>query len=132
MITHEEGLVGLKENIGAGLFVALFGDVAAEHTLLERSAAHLAVAVAGHFESTAQSIDRLDTHTVEAYTLLECLGIVLSTGIELADSLNQFSLWDAATIVTDAHAQSLIDGHLDAFASAHLELVNAVVHHLLE
>ena len=79
-----------------------------------------------------QRIHCLHTHTVQAYTLLEGLAIILTAGVEHAHCLHQLALRDAAAIVAHADALVVGDVNLDALAGMHLKLVDRVVDDLLE
>ena len=80
----------------------------------------------------AQGVDSLHTHTIQTYRLLESLRVVLTTCIEYADSLDEFALRDASTIVANGDAQIFIDIDFNPLASLHLKLVNRVVNDLLQ
>ena len=80
----------------------------------------------------AESIDGLDTHTVESDALLERLGVVLSSGVEHAHCLDEFALRYAASIVAHADTEVVLDVDFDALAGVHLEFVDGVIDNFLE
>ena len=79
-----------------------------------------------------QRIDRLHTHAIQTYRLLEGLRVILTTCIQHADSLDELTLRNATTIVTNGDTQIVVDGDLQAVASLHLELVDGVVDDFLQ
>ena len=80
----------------------------------------------------AERIDGLDTHAVESDTLLECLGVVLSSGVEHAHCLDEFALRYAASIVAHADTEVVVDVDFNAFAGIHFEFVDGVIDDFLE
>ena len=132
LIANEQGVVRFKEDEGTGFFGGIFGHIADELTFLESSPTYLSIPEAGYLETATERIHCLDTHPVQPDTFLECLGIVLTSRIQLTDCLNELALRNAATIVTDAHPKVVLDGHFDFLSGPHLELVDAVVHHFLQ
>ena len=132
LVAHKEGIVRLEEDVCASFFGGVFGHIADELAFLESRPTHLAVAEAGHLESAAEGIHRLDTDPVQSHALLERLGVILTARVELAHRLDELALRNASTVVADAHAEVVLDGHFDFLSGSHLELVDAVVHHLFQ
>ena len=134
LVVLEQGVavVGFEENECAVLIGGGSGGVASELALLEHEMAHLAVAIGLHLEVATEEIDCLDADTIESYGLLEGFGVVLTTGVELADSLNELALRDASTIVADRDTEIVLNIYLDALASVHTKLINGVVDDFLE
>ena len=58
-----------------------------------------------HFEMGAQGIDSLHTHAIQTNGLLESLGIKLTTGVQNADTLDEFALGYASTIVANRNTE---------------------------
>ncbi len=131
-IVFEERSVRLKEDCCAVLVLSLFGDVAFEVAFAEHYLACLSVAVALHLETVAQGIDCLKAHTVQSYTLLERLTVVLATRIEHRHGFHYFAEWNATSVVANRHTEIVVDIYFDAFSGTHLELVDAVVDDFLE
>ena len=132
LIAHKERIVRLEEDGCSGFFRGVFGHIAYQPTFLESRPTHLSVTETRHFETAAQGIHRLDTNPIQTDTLLERLGIVLTTGIQLTDRLNELALRNTPAIVADAHTKIVFDGHFNLLSGSHLELVDAVVHHFLQ
>ena len=80
----------------------------------------------------AQSVHRFRTHTIQSDTLLECLRVILSTRVEHRNCFNHLALWNASSIVTDRHSQVVLYVDFNALSCIHLELVDRVIHNLLE
>ena len=132
LVTYKEAVIGFEEDVGTGLFVALLGDVPLQSALFKVSLSHLAVAVATYLKAATQGVDRLDAHTIQTYTLLKGLRIILTAGVQLADGLDQLALRNATAIISNSYTQVILDGDLDALTGPHLKLVDAIVHHLLK
>ena len=79
-----------------------------------------------------EGIDRFHTDTVQTDTLLERLTIVLTTGIQHADSLNELSLRNTTAIVADADTQIVLYIDFQTCSSPHLKLIDGVIDHLLQ
>ena len=79
-----------------------------------------------------EGIDRFHTDTVQTDTLLERLAIVLTTGIQHADSLNELSLRNTTAIVADADTQIVLYIDFQTCSSPHLKLIDGVIDHLLQ
>ena len=131
-VVDKEGLVGLKEDICAVLICRIFGHIARHHTLLEGDLSHLPFPIRLHLEVGTEGIHRLHTHAVESHAFLESLGVVFTTSVKHTDSLNEFTLWDTASIVTYAHPEVIVDIHFDTRTCMHLKLIDRVVYHLLK
>ena len=132
LVVQEQSTIRFEEDSCSVFFCAILGDVAHQLSFLKRSLAHLSVAIARHLKTTAQSIHRLQTDTIQADALLERLGIVFTTGIQLADRLDELALRNTTTVVTNTYTQVVLDGHFYLLTSSHLELVDTVVHHFLQ
>ena len=131
-VTLEERIVRLKVDIRAPFVLGGSGLVAYKLATLKASGPHVAVAVGAHLKVGRKEVDGFDTHAVHADRLFECLRVVFTAGIELADGLNHLSLRYAAPIV--AQPDGLIVNHLYLYAVAfvHTELVNGVVDGLFQ
>ena len=132
LVVLEQGVVGLEEDIRTVLILCSLGLVAFHHTPLKGHRTHLSFTEAPHLKMGTQRIHRFHTHTVQTHTLLERLRVVLTTRIEYAHRLHEFSLRDATAIVAYGHTQVILDIDLYALAGIHLELVDGVVDHLLQ
>ena len=132
LVVLKKGVVGFEENIGAALVLSRLGGVAHQLTALKFCRAHLAVAIGSHLEMRTEEVDGLDANTVHAHRLLEGLGIIFASGVELADGLDHLLLRDAAPIVTKRHAQIIFDVDFNALAFVHAELVDGIVDSFLE
>ena len=132
LVVDEFRVIGLKVDICSILVLGGLCHVTDQFATLEDSLAHLAVAVAMHLETTAQRIDSLHTHTIQTDRLLESLRVELTTGIQDTDRLDEFSLWDTTTIVTDGDTEMILYRYLNAVARLHLKLVDRVVEDLLQ
>ena len=97
LVVHEQSIVRFKEDRCTVFFRTVFGDVAHQLSFFEGSLSHLSIAIARHLETAAQGIYRLQTDTVQTNALLERLGIVLTTGIQLADCLDELALRDLSS-----------------------------------
>ena len=131
-VVLEERIVRLEEDVGTVLILRGFRHITYQHASLKNGLAHLPVTIAAHLETAAQGIDGLDTHTVQTDRLLESLRVELSAGVQDADGVDEFSLGDASSIVTNRHPKIILDGHLNTVAGLHLELVDRIVEHLLQ
>ena len=131
-IVLEERIVRLEEDVGTVLILRGFRHITYQHATLKDGLTHLPFTIAAHLESAAQGIDGLHTHAVQTDRLLESLRVELSAGVQDADGVDELSLRDASSIVTNRHTQVILDGHLNTVAGLHLELVDGVVEHLLQ
>ena len=109
-----------------------FGRVAQENASLKHSLAYFSFAIAAYFETAAQGVHRLDAHTVQADTLLESFGVVFTTCVQFADSFDEFTLWNTATVIAYTDTKVVLDRHFDFLAGAHLELIDRVIHHFFQ
>ena len=131
-IVLEERIVRLEENVGTVLILRGFRHITYQHATLKDSLAHLPFTIASHLKTAAQGIHGLHTHTVQTDRLLESLRVELSAGVQDANGVDELSLRDASSVVTNRHPKIILDGYLDTVASLHLELVDRVVEHLLQ
>ena len=132
LVVYEQCIVRLEEDICSVFFGTVFSDIGDELTFLERSPTYLSVAIARHFEVATQSIHSLDTYPIQSHALLERFRVVLTPCIQLANRLNKFSLRDTTTIVAHTYPQVVLNGYLNLLSSAHLELIDAVIHHFFQ
>ena len=132
LIANKEGIIRFEEDVGTIFFGGIFGYIAYQQPLLERCPAHLPITEAGYFESATQRIYRLDTYPIQTHTLLEGLGIILTTGIQLTDRLDELALRDTTSVVTNAYTQCILNGHLNLLSGTHLEFIDAIVHYFLQ
>ena len=79
-----------------------------------------------------ESIHRLDTYSVKSDALLECLGVIFSSCIQHAHSLNELSLRYSSSVVAHADPEMVFHIHLYTLSHIHAELVDRVVHHLFQ
>ena len=61
-----------------------------------------------YLKMTAQRINRLHTDTIQSNGLLEGFRVELTTGIQDTYRLDEFSLWDASSIVTDSNTEIVL------------------------
>ena len=132
LITDKQGVVRFEEDVSTIFFSRIFGHIADELTFLKRCTTYLSIAEACYLETATQRIHSLDTDTIQSNTLLESLGIIFTTCIQLTYRFDQLSLRDAAAIVTNAHPKFVLDVHFDSLSGSHLELVDTIVHHLFQ
>src|SRR5690606_34415105 len=131
-IGAEELLVGGKLDVGAVLLVARLNAM----VLLELAAFELdelALAVAHRLRAVGygEGVDGLLANTVETDRFLECLAVVLGTGVDDRDAVDELAERNAAAEV--AHTdRALGEVDLDLLAVAHRELVDRVIDRLLE
>ena len=78
-----------------------------------------------------QRVDRLGADAVEADAELEHLVVVFRAGVDLGNAVHHLAERDAAPEIAHADAVA-VDLDVDLPAVAHDELVNRVVHDLLE
>ena len=131
-VVLEERIVWFKKDESTILILRLGSIVFQEITTFENKMAHLAVAERLHLEMGTEGIDRFHTDTVQTDTLLERLAIVLTTGIQHADSLNELSLRNTTAIVADADTQIVLYIDFQTCSSPHLKLIDGVIDHLLQ
>ena len=124
LVADEQRRVGTEVDVCTGFLYGVFGAVVFQHSFLEACYAHFAVAIAPHLKFTAQCVHGFGSHSVQSHTLLECLRVVLASGVEHAHGLYHLALWYATAEVADAHAQSFVDVYLYALACVHLKLVD--------
>ena len=79
-----------------------------------------------------EGVDGFQADAVEADALLESLGIVLTTRVQHRHGFHQLAQGNTTTVVAHGDAQVLVDGHLDALAGVHLELIDGVVDDFLQ
>ena len=127
MVVLEQGIVGLKEDVGSVFFVGGAGLVADQFSTFEHGLAHLSVAGTPGHETAAQCIDRLGSHSVQTDTFLEGLGIVFTSGVQHGNGIDQTSQRNASSIVAHGHPQVVFHLDFNAFSGSHLELVDTVV-----
>ena len=101
-------------------------------SFLENQGAHLAFTVASHFETAAQRIDCLHTHTIESDALFERFAVIFTARIENGNGLDELALRNATAIVADGDAQVIFHVDLYSVASIHLKLVDGIVNDFLE
>ena len=131
-IVLEEGVIRLKIDESTILIFSILGNIALQNTFLKLQMAHLSLAERLHLEMRAEGVHRLHTHSVQAHTLLERLAIILTSGVQHAHRLNEFSLRNASAVVAHADTQMVFDVDFDAGTGVHLEFVDGVIHHLLQ
>ena len=83
-----------------------------------------------NFKHFRQGIHRLDTHSIQAHRLFECLRIVFCPGVHLGRSVHQFAQRYPPPVIPDSHHAFL---HLDdnLCPCPHGKLINRIVHHFL-
>ena len=131
-VVLKERVIGLKEHKSTGFIGCSSRRITLQFSPLKGCGSHLSVTEALHLKTGAQRIDSLQTHAVQSDTLLESLRVVLTTGIQHAHSLDEFSLRDTTTIIAHRHPQVILDIYLDALAGIHLKLIDRVVDHLFQ
>ena len=113
------------------LLHAALPAVALFEPLRESHRAGLAVAHRTGGKFARKHIDGLDADSVQSDGLLEGRTAVLAAGIHLADGRSEGLERNAAPVVADSH-DVVLDRHVDLLAGAHDELIDRVVHHLLD
>ena len=131
-VVFEERVVGFEENERAVFVLRRLGGVARHYAPLESDAAHLSVAIGTSLEARTQEVHRLDAHAIHSDRLLKRLRVVFSARVELADSLDEFSLRNTASVVAHRYAQVVVDVDFDAFSGVHPKFVNRVVDGLFQ
>ena len=131
-IVLEQGIIGLEIDICAILILGIGGMVADKLSTLEDQLPDFSLPVRLHLKTGTKRIDRLDTHAIEADTLLESLAVILAARIEHAHSLHELALRNATAIIPDADTGIVDNIHLYAVTALHLELINAIVYDFLE
>ena len=131
-IVLEQGVVRLEINKCAGFIGRCGSGIALQFAPFEGSAAHLSVTETLHDEMRAQGIDGFQSDTIQTDTLLKSLRVVLTTGVQHTDSLNQFALRNATTIVAHGNAEIIFDVYLYPLAGIHLKLIDGVVDNFLQ
>ena len=82
------------------------------------------VAVGLDFKKVGQGVDRLDTHSVEAYGFFESVAVIFGSGVDFCGAVQQFAQRNAAAEV--AHFAQAVRSHVngDFFAEPHHEFVD--------
>ena len=111
---------------GGGLLAAVL-----ELAALETRPGALTVAVGADVEGLGEGVHGLGAHAVESDRLLEDLVVELAAGVEDAHGLDHGIQGDPAAEVAHGHVVHLY-GDADLLAEAHGELVDGVVHDLLQ
>ena len=81
---------------------------------------------------STQRIHRLHTHAIQAHRLLESFRVVLTTSVQHTNRLDEFTLRDASSIVTNGDTQVFVNGDFQAVACLHLKFVDGVVDNFLQ
>ena len=131
-IGAEDLLVDAEGDEGAVLLVGvLLPALALFEPLGEGHLVGPAVAHRAGRELAREHVHRLDAHAVQTHRLLEGRAAVLAAGVHLRDGRRERVERDAAAVV--AHGDQLpLDRDVDLASGAHDELVDRVVHHLLD
>ena len=82
VVIQKQRIVGFKKDIGTVLFVSRTGYIAHQVTFFEYRFTHLSVAHTACHKAGTQRIDSLGTYSIQTDTLLECLCIIFSSGIQ--------------------------------------------------
>ena len=131
-IGAEDLLVDAEGDEGAVLLVGvLLPALALLEPLGEGHLVGPAVAHRAGRKLAREHVHRLDAHAVQTHRLLEGRAAVLAAGVHLRDGRRERVERDAAAVV--AHGDQLpLDRDVDLASGAHDELVDRVVHHLLD
>src|SRR6185369_9948310 len=91
----------------------------------------LAFAVAAHEEISGKRVNSLGADPIEANTELKNIVVVLCTGVNLRDTLDDFAEGNAAPEIAYGH-RFVLDADLHFLARTHDELVNGIINNLLQ
>ena len=129
----EEGAVGQEAHEGAVLLSGVYWfGLRDELTLLKLYGDFLAVAHRRHGAAFGEGVDGLEADAVEADRLLEILVVELAAGVDLGGDVLDLAKRDAAAKVAHGDLAIFGESDVDARAHAHVELVDGVVHDLLD
>ena len=131
-IIHKQRFVWFEEDSSTIFFRAVLSNITKQLSFFKSYSTHLPVAVTRYLETATQGVDGLQADTIQAYTFLKCLGVVLTTGIQLTDCFYKLSLRNSSPVVANADPQIVFNGYLYFLSGSHLELVDAVVHHFFQ
>ena len=81
-IMLEKSIVWFEIDVGSILISRFLCFVALEVTFLKRQFAYLPITVALHLEMRTQRINSFHTYSIQANTLLERFGVILTTRIQ--------------------------------------------------
>ena len=95
-------------------------------TLFEGSTACAVITESLHHEIGREGVDSLRTDTVQTDGLMESLIVVLTTGVDNRDSVDEFAQRNTTTVVAYGNLFAF-NGHLDNLTFLHAELVNGVI-----
>ena len=98
---------------------------------LETRLGEFAVAMAADIKMFRQRVDRLGADAVEANAELKHVVVVFRAGVDFGNAVHDLAERDAPPEIAHGHAVAL-DSDVNLPAVAHDELVNRVVHDLLE
>ena len=124
--------IGCEVDIGAVLLGSISFAVFDEFSAVEDGFVHTTIAEASCYEAAAECVDGFQTYAVHADGGGEDGRVVLSAGVQLRDSVDQFAEGNAAAVVAHFCRAVVGDVHLDAFAEALVKFVDTIIYGLLE
>ena len=120
---------GIRFEIGecAVFFCGFTIGLINENTFFEDGFMILSVPMTAHYKLAAQSIDSLDTYSVETYAGSEYRCIVFRTCVQLGNCRNQAPQWDASPVISDRGTEVILDFYVNTFAESFVEFVDTIV-----
>ncbi len=129
----EQQRVGRESDDGAVRLTGILRrSLLRQVSFFELHSHHFAVAHTLHRAVCGEGVDSLQADTVQSDRLLEVFRIELAACVHVGGNLLHFTERYAASVVAHAYRAGFSDVNLDAFSDSHVELIDGIVHHLLE
>ena len=131
-IVDKQTVIGKKFHQGAARFGAGFdGRFFQQDAFFKFSHEGLVFTETLNTEIRRKRIHCLDTYPIQTHRLMECLAIVLGTGVHLGRSCHQFRQRNTTSVVAHRHI-TFLDVHFDNLTATHHEFVDTIVDNFLQ